>query len=74
MGNMQLTPKVVTGACVWVRCEVHVFDPTLGEEERKRVAAIHGLTLHEFGLGVKDGQVQSMVTPLKRLRGMAFRV
>lgn len=39
------------------RCEVHVFDPTLSEEQRKQVAAIHGLTLHDYGLGIKDGQV-----------------
>ena len=34
-----------------------MFDPTLSEEQRKQVAAIHGLTLHDYGLGIKDGQV-----------------
>ena len=36
-----------------------MFDPALSEEQRKQVAAIHGLTLHDYGLGVKDGQVSS---------------
>ena len=41
---------------------MHVFDPTLSEEQRKQVAAIHGLTLHDYGLGTKDGQVSSVQT------------
>jgi hypothetical protein len=40
------------------RCEVHVFYPTLPEEVRKRMENIHGVTLHEFGLGVRDGQAR----------------
>ena len=49
------------------RCEVHVFDPTLTEEQRKQVAAIHGLTLHDYGLGVKDGQVSRAFTSCSRV-------
>jgi len=37
---------------------VHVFFPALPEEVRKRVENIHGVTLHEFGLGIKDGQAR----------------
>ena len=56
--------ELTHGLCVGRRrCGVHVFDPTLSEEQRKQVAAIHGLTLHEYGLGTKDGQVRGVWTP-----------
>ena len=39
------------------RCEVHVFDPTLGEEVAAQVRAIKGVTFHPYGLGAFDGEV-----------------
>lgn len=44
-----------------------MFDPTLSEEQRKQVAAIHGLTLHDFGLGIKDGQVCHTLSSCSRV-------
>lgn len=39
------------------KCDVHVFDPTLNPEAQQRVSSIKGVTLHNYGLGVKDGLV-----------------
>lgn len=39
------------------RCEVHVFDPTLTQDVQERVSSIEGVTFHNYGLGVADGEV-----------------
>ncbi len=38
-------------------CEVHVFDPTLHEDLRRKVDAIEGIKFHGYGLGGKDERV-----------------
>ena len=38
-------------------CEVHIFDPTLDEDQRQHVEAIKGVQFHSYGLGPKDVRV-----------------
>lgn len=41
------------------KCAVHVFDPTLTAHQKAAVQAVFGIHLHEYGLGDKDGWVDT---------------
>lgn len=41
------------------KCTIHVFDPTLTAHQKAAVQAVVGVHLHEYGLGDKDGWVDT---------------
>lgn len=41
------------------KCVIHVFDPTLTAKQKAAVEAVPGVHLHEYGLGDKNGWVDT---------------
>jgi hypothetical protein len=39
------------------KCEIHVFDPTMTEEQKAIVRAVPHVVFHDYGLGTKDAWV-----------------
>jgi len=44
--------------CTARRCEIHIFDPTLTDEQNKLMKSLPGITFHAYGLGAMDGEVR----------------
>ncbi len=44
--------------CAARRCEIHIFDPTLTDEQNKLMKSLPGITFHAYGLGAMDGEVR----------------
>ncbi len=40
------------------RCEMHVFDPTLTPQQTLFMRSLPGITFHEYGIGVSDGEAR----------------